>query len=122
MGLFYSNHLGFKEVFEKAVAEVEAVDEQGASPAAVEEMLDALIRGHLPPGIEALAPFLQPALETVFDFLPSDTLVVLDDPDPGRERLTQYCDEALGHYRRVRDETGAFVETLPGSVIDGKET
>jgi hypothetical protein len=31
-------------------------------------------------------------------------------------------EEAIGHYRRVRDEIRAFVETLPGSVIDGKET
>jgi len=38
-----------------------------------------------------------------------------DDP-PALARDAADEDEALGHYRRVRDEIRAFVETLPGAV------
>jgi arsenate reductase len=47
--------------------------------------------------------------------------VGFDDP-PYLAKDAQSEDEALGHYRRVRDEIRAFVETLPESVIGGKET
>ena len=39
--------------------------------------------------------------------------VGFDDP-PRLARSAQTEDEALGHYRRVRDEIKAFVESLPG--------
>jgi transcription-repair coupling factor (superfamily II helicase) len=70
-------------------------DEQGADPRVVDELLDALLRGFVPPGAEALAPWIQSGLETVFDFLPADTLVVLDEPEAGFERLARFADEAL---------------------------
>ena len=38
-----------------------------------------------------------------------------DDP-PALARDSASREEALGHYRRVRDEIRAFVETLPGSL------
>jgi arsenate reductase len=50
---------------------------------------------------------------------PGRTRVVhvgFDDPP----RLAQSCaseDEAMVHYRRVRDEIWAFIETLPGSLL-----
>ncbi len=69
-------------------------DEQDADPAVVDELLDALLRGHVPPGAEALAPWIQPKLETLFDFLPDDTLVVLDEPEAGFERLERFWVEA----------------------------
>lgn len=37
-----------------------------------------------------------------------------DPPALAREAATE--EEALGHYRRVRDEIRAFVETLPGAL------
>ena len=52
----------------------------------VDELLDALLRGHVPPGAEALAPLLQPSLESVFDYLPDDTTIFVDDPDAGHDR------------------------------------
>ena len=69
---------------------------------AVDELVDALLRGHVPPGAEALAPLLQPALESVLDYLPDDTLVVIDDPAPGRERLLHHAAEALENYDVAR--------------------
>ena len=44
--------------------------------------------------------------------------VGFDDPP----KLAEGCeseDEALAHYRRVRDEIRAYVETLPDSLADG---
>jgi transcription-repair coupling factor (superfamily II helicase) len=72
----------------------ERSDEQGADPSVVDELLDSLLRGSLPPGAEALAPWIQPDQETLFDFLPDDCLIVFDEPDAGRERLARYLDEA----------------------------
>ncbi len=72
--------------------------EQGVADRAVDELLDALLRGHLPPGIEALAPLLQPSQESVFDFLPDDTLIVVDDPDAGRARLLRHSEELLENF------------------------
>ena len=51
----------------------------------IEEMLDALVRGSLPPGVEAIGPLLQPEQETVLDYFPDDTLVLIDDPGRGPE-------------------------------------
>lgn len=48
---------------------------------------------------------------------PGKTKVVhvgFDDP-PARAKDAKSDDEALGHYRRVRDEIKAFILTLPGS-------
>lgn len=54
---------------------------------------------------------------------PGRTRVVhvgFEDP-PRLVANAQSEDEALGHYRRVRDEIRAFVETLPGALEqDGK--
>ena len=76
-------------------------DAQGATPRLVDELLDTLLRGSLPPGAEALAPWLQPALETVFDYLPADALVVLDEPDAGRDRLARFFDETAASRREA---------------------
>ncbi len=51
---------------------------------------------------------------------PGDTEVVhvgFDDP-PRLAKTAASEEEALGHYRRVRDEIRAWVETLPGSLRD----
>jgi transcription-repair coupling factor (superfamily II helicase) len=77
--------------------------EQGVSPGAVDELVDALLRGHVPPGAEALAPLLQPSIEPVLDFVPEDTLVVLDDPEPGRARLESYAREMRENFEVARE-------------------
>jgi transcription-repair coupling factor (superfamily II helicase) len=71
---------------------------QKVTPRAVDQLLDSLLRGSLPPGVEALAPLLQPRQETVLDFLPADTLVVVDDPEAGRERLVRHSLEAIENF------------------------
>jgi transcription-repair coupling factor (superfamily II helicase) len=75
---------------------------QGVGPRVVDQLMDALLRGHLPPGVESLAPRLLPSRETVFEFLPEDTLVAIDGAG-GRERLLQHWDEALAHFEAAAE-------------------
>jgi transcription-repair coupling factor (superfamily II helicase) len=77
--------------------------EQGVSARAVDELCDSLLRGHVPPGTEAIAPLLLPGTETVFDFLPEDTLVVVDDLETGRQRMLRYAEEALENHQLARE-------------------
>jgi arsenate reductase len=41
--------------------------------------------------------------------------VGFDDP-PRLAKAAATDEEAMGHYRRVRDEIRAFIETIPGSL------
>lgn len=59
---------------------------------------------------EACPPFL----------VPVRTLHVAFDDPPRLARSAKSADQALAHYRRVRDEIKAFVLTLPNS-LDRKE-
>jgi transcription-repair coupling factor (superfamily II helicase) len=70
----------------------------GAAAREIDELLDALLRGHLPPGAESLAPWIQPAQETLFEWLPGDTTVLIVEPAACRDRLQRFADEAAhGH-------------------------
>jgi len=88
--------------------------QQGVPERAVDELTDALLRGHVPPGGECLAPLLLPSTETVLDFLPPDTLVVIDDPRGGRERLVRWYEEALANFEAAR-QSGRVVPA-PGEL------
>ncbi len=98
-------------------------DAQGADPSVVDELLDSLLRGSLPPGAEALAPWIQPDLETLFDFLPDDTLVVFDEPEAGRERLERYLEEAEEGWLDARASGRVAVPPeellIPAAAIEG---
>jgi transcription-repair coupling factor (superfamily II helicase) len=67
----------------------------GVPGRSVDTLLDALLRGALPPGAEAIAALLQPELEGFLDFLPDEALIVIDEPDSGRERLARFQVEIL---------------------------
>ncbi len=96
--------------------EIRALGRSTAVPArTIDEWIDSLLRGHVPPGAEALAPLLQPAQETAFDFLPDDTLVVLDDPEGGRSRLAHYFEEATHNCLAAREAGRPVVE--PGTLL-----
>jgi transcription-repair coupling factor (superfamily II helicase) len=77
--------------------------EQGVSSRSVDAMVDGLLRGHLPPGVEALAPLLLRDTETVLDFLPADTQIIIDDYDAGRARLVRYSEEAYEAFELARE-------------------
>jgi len=88
---------------------------QGVPSRAVDALLDALLRGALPPGVEAMAPLLQPALESFLDFLPEDALVALDEPETGRERLTRFAVEALEGFAAAK--LGERLVCEPGELL-----
>jgi transcription-repair coupling factor (superfamily II helicase) len=83
---------------ERSAAIRELASAQRIPNRAVDELLDSLLRGHIPPGAEALAPLLQPGVESILDYLPDDTLVVIDDPEAGHERLVRYVSEAFENF------------------------
>ena len=80
----------------------ELAAEQKVEPRAVDELIDALLRGHLPPGSEALAPLLLRSTESVLDFLPDDTLIVVDDAEAGHQRLRRYSEESYENFDLAR--------------------
>jgi transcription-repair coupling factor (superfamily II helicase) len=92
---------------------------QGVPSRALDALLDALLRGALPPGAEALAPLLQPARETFLDFLPEDGLIVLDEPDAGRERLARFALEALEGFAGAK--SGERVVCEPDELLVGAD-
>jgi len=83
-----------EQVIERGDALRELGLEHDVPDRVVDQWVDALLRGSLPPGGEAIAPVLCPDAETVFDYLPDDALVLVDEPDPGRERLEAHVEEA----------------------------
>jgi len=95
-------------VVDRSGAIRELAVEQDVSNRAVDELLDSLLRGHIPPGAEALTPLLQLAVETVFSYLPSDTLIVVVDPETGRDRMQQYASDAEENYE-IAKESGRVV-------------
>ncbi len=102
-------------VIERSDALRALADAERIAPRQVDELVDSLLRGSLPPGAEALAPLLQPSLEGFLDFLPEDTLVVLDDGMAARERLARYADEAFTNYDAAR--AGGRLVCAPEDVL-----
>jgi transcription-repair coupling factor (superfamily II helicase) len=66
------------------------------------EVTEALARRGLPPGIENLEALFHDSLETVFDYLPAETLIVVDDPEAGRARARAYTEEVFEGHGRAR--------------------
>ena len=83
------------------------------------------ISGHTSKDVGALAGVRFDVVVTVCDsahescpVLPGARVVHVGFEDPPRlAREAKSEEEAMGHYRRVRDEIRRFVETLPGSIL-----
>jgi len=112
----------------RAIEAGEALRELAASQQVserdVDALVDALLRGSVPPGAEALAPLLQPDRESVLDVVPGDALVILDEPDAGRERLEAHAAEAREAWgaARLAGRLACPPETLlddPADVLEG---
>lgn len=100
------------------------IETHGLNPNAVRVMAEAGvdISSHRSKNVDELKDFAFDYVVTVCDhahescpLFPGRTKVVhvgFDDP-PRLARDAKTEDEALGHYRRVRDEIRAFVEKLP---------
>ena len=100
------------------------IETHGLNPLAVRVMAEAGvdISGHRSKHVDALKGVTFDYVVTVCDnarescpLFPGKTRVVhvgFDDP-PRLAKLAKNEEEALGHYRRVRDEIRAFIEKLP---------
>ncbi|MDJ0790097.1 MAG: transcription-repair coupling factor [Myxococcota bacterium] len=95
--------------------------EQGAPASSADLLIDTLLRGALPPGCEALAPLLQPSLESVFDFLPEDNLAVVVEPERGHDRLDRQALESLDNHQGAR-EAGRLVCAVDELLLRPEET
>ena len=103
------------------------IETHGLNPNAVKVMAEAGvdISGHRSKNLSELKDVAFDYVITVCDnahescpLFPGKTKVVhvgFDDP-PRLAKTAKDEEEALGHYRRVRDEIRAFVEGLPGSL------
>ncbi|MBW2243424.1 MAG: transcription-repair coupling factor [Deltaproteobacteria bacterium] len=110
--------LGSRElVVERSGAIRERGMKQGIAVRKLDALLDGLLRGSLPPGVEAMAPLLQPAMETLFDALPDDTLVVVDEPAAGHDALLHADTERLENWEGT--ENGERVVCTPDELALG---
>ena len=104
------------------------IETHGLNPNAVSVMAEAGvdISGHVSKNVDSLADVPFDCVVTVCGranescpFFPGSAKVVhvgFDDP-PRLAKTANSEEEALGHYRRVRDEIRAFVEKLPEILI-----
>src|SRR5262245_41908171 len=59
---------------------------------------EAFARRALPAGVENIESLLHDEMETVFDYLPPETRIAVDDPDAGRARALSFIGEVFtGH-------------------------
>ncbi|MHC4249300.1 MAG: arsenate reductase ArsC [Planctomycetota bacterium] len=106
------------------------IETHGLNPNAVKVMAEAGvdISRHRSKHVDELGDIAFDYVVTVCDhahescpLFPGRTKVVhvgFDDP-PRLAEGAATEEEALAHYRRVRDEIRAFVETLPGAITEG---
>lgn len=91
-------------VIERSQAIRDLAEEQGVPATEVDEIVGSLLRGHVPPGTEALAPLIQPDMESFFDYLPANALVIVEEPEEGQARFEQVFDEITSNHAAARGE------------------
>lgn len=95
--------LGDRELIVERSAAIRSLGlAQAVAVRKLDELIDTLLRGSVPPGSEAMAPLLQPAMESFLDLVPEDALVVVDEPEAGRERLLRFGSELLENWNGAR--------------------
>ncbi|MED5261624.1 MAG: transcription-repair coupling factor [Myxococcota bacterium] len=102
-------------VLEHADAIRDLAADTEASRGEAESLVGGLLRGHAPPGIEALASRLRPESETVFDYLPATTQLIAVDEDAGRARLNEGWEDIERDYA-VAKQAGRVVAP-PGELF-----
>jgi len=81
----------------------ELAEAQGVGESETSSLIDSLLRGHLPPGMEALAPVLLGSTESPLDFLPDNALIFLDEPAEVEQQLERYMEEAHSNFLVVNE-------------------
>ena len=80
-----------KEHFEHARQSVlDCSDNLGIPSSRVKAITELLRSMRMGVGMEDLLPAFYPSLETLFDYLPEDTVFVLDKPEQWEDRLTEF--------------------------------
>ncbi|MBW2426205.1 MAG: transcription-repair coupling factor [Deltaproteobacteria bacterium] len=92
------------EIIERSSALRAEAEAQEIPPAEVDALIDGLLRGHVPPGAESLAPLIQPDQESFFDYLPEETLILVEDPEDGVARIEHVYEEIVAHHEAARGE------------------
>ena len=77
---------------------------QGIRAAEIDELIGSLLRGHIPPGSESIAPLLQPETESFFDYLPADAMILLEEPEEGATRFEQIFAEIESNHDAATGE------------------
>ena len=102
-------------------AELRALGEKcDVAETEVDALIDSLLRGFAPPGGESLASLLQPSVESFFDFLPENALVLVDEAHAGRQHLRHYYEEISESYDAAL-RAGRMV-CAPEAIYVGEET
>ena len=86
--------------------------EQKLPESQIYTVTEAFTRQSLPPGVENLEALLHDGLETVFDYLPASTRVLVDDPDAGRTRALAYVGEIFSGHEHARAQDRLVCDPL----------
>ncbi|MFK7895453.1 MAG: transcription-repair coupling factor [Myxococcota bacterium] len=92
------------EVIERDGAIRARAEKDGVPISEVDAFLDSLIRGSVPAGGESLSPLVHDAHERFFDYLPDDTLILMEEPEEGLARLDQVFGEIESNHEAARGE------------------
>ncbi|MCA9859740.1 MAG: hypothetical protein KC438_08455, partial [Thermomicrobiales bacterium] len=87
----------------------------------LERTLERAQDGILPPALDLFAPFLLEAPTSILDYLPADTLTILDDPATVMLAGTQRDDHAGDHYLAAV-KSGELPDGLPDPFIPFEST
>ncbi|MEX2205382.1 MAG: transcription-repair coupling factor [Myxococcota bacterium] len=86
--------------------------EQGLPESQIYTVAEAFTRKALPPGVENLEALLHDGVETIFDYLPPSTRVLIDDPDAGRTRALAYVGEVFAGHEHARAQDRLVCDPL----------
>ena len=93
-----------EEIVERSDEIRACAEEQGIATGEIDSLIGSLLRGHLPAGAESLAPLIQPEMESFFDYLPEDSLILIEEPDEGALRLDRIYSEILSNLETATGE------------------
>lgn len=68
----------------------------------VRELVERIQENGIFPGIEGLAPLIHSGADTLFDYLPDDTLFLLQEPDAVKDAMAAFSDRVADGYAEGR--------------------
>ncbi|HKZ16454.1 MAG TPA: DEAD/DEAH box helicase, partial [Geobacteraceae bacterium] len=83
-------------------------DDSGVPATLRRELLDQVQNAMYPQGVEYLQPLFYPDMETIFDYVPAESVTVLVDPVSMAEETERFAEEVLSSEKRAL-ERGAIV-------------